>query len=83
MESRSYDGKKLFPKMNVTMKGYWLIAFVVLLFFAASEIRLLSGSCHLDRASNVEISVECHIFFIVIFFNCSHVLQFGLMKLIF
>ena len=35
------------------------------------------GSCHLDRASNVEIGVECQIFVIVIFFNCSQVLQFG------
>jgi hypothetical protein len=25
----------------------------------------------------VEIGVECQIFVIVIFFNCSHVLQFG------
>ena len=40
-------------------------------------LRLMSGSCHLDRASNVEISVECQIFVIVIFFNCSRVLQFG------
>ena len=30
-----------------------------------------------DRASNVEIGVECQIFVIVIFFNCSRVLQFG------
>ena len=37
----------------------------------------MSGSCHLDRASNVEIGVECQIFVIVIFFNCSRVLQFG------
>ena len=37
----------------------------------------MSGSCHLDRASNVEIGVECQIFVIVIFFNCSQVLQFG------
>ena len=28
----------------------------------------MSGSCHLDRASNVEIGVECQIFVIVIFF---------------
>ena len=33
------------------------------------------GSCHLDRASNVEIVVECQIFVIVILFNCG--LQFG------
>ena len=38
---------------------------------------LRSGSCHLDRASNVEIGVEYQIFAIVIFFNCSPVLQFG------
>ena len=31
----------------------------------------MSGSCHLDRASNVEIGDECQIFVIVIFFNCS------------
>lgn len=37
----------------------------------------MSGSCHLDRASNVEIGVECQIFVIVIFFNCGRVLQFG------
>ena len=33
---------------------------------------LMSGSCHLDRASNVEIGVECQIFF-----NSSQVLKFG------
>ena len=37
----------------------------------------MSGSCHLDRASNVEIGVECQIFVIVIFFNYGRVLQFG------
>ena len=37
---------------------------------------LMSGSCHLDRVSNFEISVECQIFDIVIFFNCDRVLQF-------
>ena len=37
----------------------------------------MSGSCHLDRAWNVEIGVECQIFLIVIFFNCLRVLQFG------
>ena len=34
-------------------------------------------SCHLDRASNVQIGVECQIFVIVIFFNWGRVLQFG------
>ena len=38
---------------------------------------VMSGSCHLDRASNVEIGVECQIFVIVTFFNCSRVLQIG------
>jgi hypothetical protein len=38
---------------------------------------VFSASCHLDRASNVEIGVECQIFVIVIFFNCRRVLQFG------
>ena len=37
----------------------------------------MSGSCHLDRVSNVEIGIECQIFVIVIFFNCGRVLQFG------
>ena len=34
------------------------------------KFSLMSGSCHLDRASNVETGVECQIFVIVIFFNC-------------
>ena len=38
---------------------------------------VMSGSCHLDRASNVKIGVECQIFVIVIFFNWGRVLQFG------
>ena len=37
----------------------------------------MSGSCHLDRALNGGIGVECQIFVIVIFFNCGRVLQFG------
>ena len=37
----------------------------------------MSGSCHLDRALNVEIGVECQIFVIVIFFKYHRVLQFG------
>ena len=36
----------------------------------------MSGSCHLDRASNVEIGVEYQIF-VIIFFNCGLVLKFG------
>ena len=37
----------------------------------------MSCSCHLDRALNVEIGVECQVFVIVIFFNCGRVLHFG------
>ena len=37
----------------------------------------MPGSCHLDRAWNVKIGVECQIFIIVIFFNSGRVLQFG------
>jgi len=37
----------------------------------------MSGSCHLDRASNVEFGDKCQIFVIVIFLNCVWVLQFG------
>ena len=33
---------------------------------------LMSGSCYLDG-----VGVECQTFVIVIFFNCSQVLQFG------
>ena len=38
---------------------------------------LMSGSCHLEKVLNVEIGVEIQIFLIIIFFNCSKVLQFG------
>ena len=44
---------------------------------AGSASILMSSSCHLDRASNVEIGVECQIFVIVNFFNCCQVLQLG------
>jgi hypothetical protein len=37
----------------------------------------MSGSCHLDRASNADIGVEFQIFVIIIFFNWGRVLQFG------
>jgi hypothetical protein len=37
----------------------------------------MSGSYHLDRASNVEIGVECQTFVIVVFSNCGQVLQLG------
>ena len=38
--------------------------------------QLSSGLCHLDRASNVEIGVDCQLFVIIIFFYCSRILQF-------
>ena len=35
---------------------------------------LMSGSCHLDRASNVQISVECQLFVIVAeVYNLGHI----------
>ena len=34
-------------------------------------VEIMSGSCHWDRASNVEIGVVYQIFVIVIFFNCG------------
>ena len=37
----------------------------------------LSGSCHLARASNVEIGVECQIFVSVIFLNYGDIYNFG------
>ena len=39
--------------------------------------KLRCGSCHFDRASNDEFSVEFWIFVIVAFFNRSRVLKFG------
>ena len=38
---------------------------------------LMSSSCHLDRASNVEIGVECQIFVIVISFNWGKFYNLG------
>ena len=37
----------------------------------------MSGSWHLDKASNVKIGLEFQIFVIVIFFNCGQILQYG------
>ena len=37
----------------------------------------MSGSCHLDRTSNVEIGVEYKYLLFISFFNCGLVLQFG------
>ena len=41
-----------------------------------SAIWGMSGSCHLDRALNVEIGVECLVCYCYFVFNCSQVLQF-------
>ena len=41
------------------------------------QTKLMSVSCHLYRASNVEIGFECQIFVIASFIKCSQVLQFG------
>ena len=48
-------------------------------FLLSSQLdyHVMSDSCPLDRASNVKIGVECQIFVIGIFFNCSRILQFG------
>ena len=37
----------------------------------------MSGSCHLDRASNVEIGGECQIFVIVIFLTAAEFYNLG------
>ena len=54
--------------------------FVVCFDLFSMIFHLMSGSCQLDRASNVEIGVECQIFVIVIFFSLPPsftILQFG------
>jgi hypothetical protein len=60
-------------QMSIEMQGIRLV-FQCLL---RNKLFLMSGLCHLDRASNVEIGVECQIFVIVIIFKCDRVLQFG------
>ena len=37
----------------------------------------MSGSCHLDRASNVEIGVECQMFVIAIFLTAVEFYNLG------
>ena len=37
----------------------------------------MSGSCHLDRTSNVEIGTECQIFVIVIFLTAAEFYNLG------
>ena len=37
----------------------------------------MSGSCHLDWASNVKIGVECQIFVIVIFLTVAEFYNLG------
>ena len=46
---------------------------------AETNYRLMSGSCHLDRVSNVEIGVECKYLLLVFyltgakFYNLGHI----------
>ena len=40
-------------------------------------LELWSGSCHLDKASNVKIGVECQIFVIAIFLTVAEVYNLG------
>ena len=76
--SRSFLGeywtKRLFPG-----PWFWKIR-VDDIFTNSSEngsrCWFMSGLCHLNRTSNVEIGVECQIFVIVIFLNCGLILQF-------
>ena len=56
-----------FFDISKSHNGYIL---VVSLIFQCVFVSM-SGSCHLDNASNVEIGVECQIFVIVIFNHCS------------
>ena len=62
-------------KMEQTVFLDTLVRWYLRLKWSYSDF--MSGSCHLYRESNVQIGVECQIFVIVIFFNCSRVLQFG------
>ena len=62
----------LFPK-NIINSKIFNKKTTIFLFYTC----FMSGSCHLDRALNGGIGVECQIFVIVIFFNCGRVLQFG------
>jgi hypothetical protein len=40
-------------------------------------IKLMSGSCHLDRALNVVIDVECQIYVIVVFLTVAEFYNLG------
>ena len=44
------------------------------IFDTYAAVNFISGSCHLDSASNVEIGAECQIFVIVIFFNSKEII---------
>ena len=67
------------PDMAKTAGELWktMSKSVSLHLYTITRGYLMSGSCHLNRALNVEIGVECQIFVIFIFFNCGRVLQFG------
>ena len=64
--------------IQATLKN-WSVDNVCLLFDfcvkPSETLFVMSGSCHLDSASNVEIGIECQIFVIVIFFNLHQVLK--------
>ena len=65
-------------KLYKQQKVFWYLVIHILeikeIYFM---LKTMSGSCHSNRALNVEICFECQIFVIVIFFNCGQVLQFG------
>ena len=71
---------------HTTVKWFFLMNFCNMSFQAdlvckcnIANFTLMSGSCHLDRAWNVEIDVECQTFVIVIlltateFYNLVHI----------
>ena len=72
----------IFPKIPNFFNIYKLHSFESFLIShnqptQSHDQSFMSGSCHLDRALIVKIGVECQIFVIVTFFNCSWGLQFG------
>ena len=62
---------------NVANFKGMIIGKKLLTSFTDDHWPFMSGSCHLDRASNVKIGVESQTSVIVIFLNCSRVLQLG------
>ena len=64
----------LFCQGNVSVKLFWLWTDLSTYTFIPRALSLMWRLCHFNRASNVEIGVECWIF--VILFNRCQVLQF-------